>query len=112
MPAAEISTQPRAAMPHPLSMAKRTRNQTGDLKSWKQIAEYLHKPVTTAQRWAREGMPIQRDGRYIVASAEELSRWLGQGSGAAMHMAQPGEDLTTEVKKAVTSARQHHRRAA
>jgi phage terminase Nu1 subunit (DNA packaging protein) len=93
-------------------MAKRTPNQASALKSWKEIAAYLHKPVTTVQRWAREGMPVKREGRYVVASPEELSRWIGEGSGETMHMVQPGEDLTAELKKAVTTARKQHRRIA
>jgi hypothetical protein len=95
-------------------MAKRTRNDPGDLKSWKQIAEYLHKSVNTVQRWAREGMPVRREGRYVAASPEDISRWLGEGewTDTPVHLPAPKEDLATELRKSVTSARKQHRDAA
>ena len=39
-----------------------TRETAGDrLDSWKEIAAYLHRDVTTVQRWEkREGMPVHR----------------------------------------------------
>ena len=54
------------------------------LKGWKQIAKHLGQPVATAQRWAKTGMPARREGRFMVASPEELSRWLGREAGAAL----------------------------
>jgi len=42
------------------------------LKSWKEIATFLGQPVAIAQRWARSGMPVTREGRYTVAVPDEL----------------------------------------
>ena len=95
-------------------MAKRAQNHSGELTSWKQIAEYLHKSVNTVQRWAREGMPVRREGRYVVASPEALAQWLGRGEWTVtpVHVEPPNEDLTTELKKSVATARKEHRDAA
>src|SRR5580658_10270781 len=51
------------------------------LDSWKEIAAYLNRDVTTAQRWEkRESMPVHRhvhDKRgSVYALAPELDAWL------------------------------------
>ena len=51
------------------------------LDSWKEIAAYLNRDVTTVQRWEkREGMPVHRhvhDKRgSVYALAEELDDWI------------------------------------
>src|SRR5580704_2466835 len=51
------------------------------LDSWKEIATYLSRDVTTVQRWEkREGMPVHRhvhDKRgSVYALAPELDAWL------------------------------------
>jgi hypothetical protein len=51
---------------------KATKVDAGELKSWKAIAEYLHKPVATVKRWSEEGMPVRREGRYVMAQRDEL----------------------------------------
>src|SRR6202041_2893528 len=50
------------------------------LDSWKEIAAYLNRDVTTVQRWEkREGMPVYRhvhDKRgSVYALPEELNAW-------------------------------------
>jgi Tol biopolymer transport system component len=52
------------------------------LDSWKEIAAYLNRDVTTVQRWEkREGMPVHRHlhGRMgsVYASRAELDAWAG-----------------------------------
>jgi len=47
------------------------------LKGWTAIARYLGIPVATAHRWASEGMPVGRKGRFTVADREAVSAWLG-----------------------------------
>src|ERR1700751_3464943 len=49
------------------------------LKGWQQIVEFLGQPVSVAERWAREGMPVERKGRFVEASREQLGHWLGRG---------------------------------
>jgi phage terminase Nu1 subunit (DNA packaging protein) len=87
-------------------MAK--KSPAGELKGWKDIAEFLGQPVATAQRWAKSGMPVRRSGRYVVSSPEELSRWLGAESGSdePVQIARTGtDDLLTALKRGLTNAR-------
>lgn len=68
--------------------------------------------MSTAQRWAKGGMPVKREGRYIVADREELSRWLGRESGTSqsVHVAATGErDLSEELRRGLTEARRTRR---
>jgi len=51
------------------------------LKGWTEIASFLGQPVAVAQRWARSGMPVTREGRFMYASREELSGYLGREAG-------------------------------
>ena len=51
------------------------------LDSWKEIAEYLNRDVTTVQRWEkREGMPVHRHVHdrmgSVYASRAELDAWM------------------------------------
>jgi hypothetical protein len=51
------------------------------LDSWKEIADYLRRGLTTVQRWERdEGLPIHRHvhttGGSVFAYPEDLDRWL------------------------------------
>lgn len=51
------------------------------LDSWKEIAAYLNRDVTTVQRWEkREGMPVHRHQHdrigSVYASREELDTWM------------------------------------
>ena len=43
------------------------------LKGWKDIAHFLGQPTSTAQRWAREGMQVERKGRMVEAQPESLN---------------------------------------
>src|ERR1700726_1276130 len=50
------------------------------LDSWKEIAAYLNRDVTTVQRWEkREGMPVHRHQHdrmgSVFASRAELDAW-------------------------------------
>jgi Tol biopolymer transport system component len=66
--------EPRPGTPPSLGM-------TGDkLDSWKEIAAYLNRDVTTVQRWEkREGMPVHRHLHdrigSVYASRAELDTW-------------------------------------
>ena len=53
----------------------------GRLDSWKEIADYLRRGLTTVQRWERqEGLPVHRHvhslGTSVFAYAGDLERWL------------------------------------
>ena len=48
-------------------MPKRNKKQEPlpeSLKGWQQIAAFLGQPVSVVQRWANEGMPVKREGRF------------------------------------------------
>ncbi|PYK17635.1 MAG: hypothetical protein DME56_14880 [Verrucomicrobia bacterium] len=77
------------------------------LKGWTKIAQFLGQPVAVAQRWARSGMPVQREGRFMTASPEELSRFLGREAGldVPVHIASEGMDLSADLKRALSYAR-------
>lgn len=78
------------------------------LKGWKEIAEFLGQSPATVQHWAKSGMPVARQGRYVTASVEELSRWLGRESGTRepVHIAGASDqDLLSDLKRGVAQAR-------
>jgi hypothetical protein len=80
---------------------------SGLLKGWTAIARYLGIPVATAHRWASEGMPIRREGRFTVADRDEVSAWLGRES----HMPKPAHlmtadaDMAAALKESIAAAR-------
>jgi len=41
--------------------ASTIKSQPEVLKGWKEIASFLGEPVSVAQRWATEGMPVVRE---------------------------------------------------
>lgn len=76
------------------------------LKGWQQIAAFLGQPVSVVQRWANEGMPVKREGRYVESSREELNRWLGRESaGEPVQIATPDTDLSAALKRGLTFVR-------
>lgn len=99
-------------------MAKRSKptvkltNQPGSLKGWKQIAEFLGEPTSVVQRWADEGMPVTKKGRFVTTSPGELNAWLGRESGRPVHVVNPQEDLAAELKRGVAFLRAEKKRVA
>jgi hypothetical protein len=87
------------------------KNATGppkassDLRGWPAIAQFLGLPISTVHRWAKEGMPVRREGRNVVASPEELNRWLQRTSGEAadVHVVTPGTDLLKDLRASVAA---------
>ena len=62
------------------STAPPVRPREDRLDSWKEIAAYLNRDVTTVQRWEkREGMPVYRHLHdrlgSVYASRAELDAW-------------------------------------
>ena len=95
-------------------MRKRTqvvkaKAQSETLKGWRQIAFFLGEPISVVQRWARTGMPISRQGRWVVTSPEQLNAWLGRESGKPVHIITPEADLTSELKRGLSSIRREKR---
>ena len=81
--------------------------QPDRLKGWGQIAKFLGQPIAVAQRWGRSGMPVTREGRFVTASTEELSRYMGREAGLDMpvHIATEDMDLSADLKRALSYAR-------
>jgi len=85
--------------------------QTGTLRGWKAIADFLAIPVATAHRWSKDGMPVHREGRFTVANAEELRSWLGRESEmpAPAHIATNNADLAAGLRQSIAAVRGHKR---
>jgi hypothetical protein len=76
-----------------------------ELRGWQQIAAFLGEPTSVVQRWASEGMPVRRQGRFVTTTPQELNDWMGKESGKPVHVATGNADLTSELKRAVSFAR-------
>ncbi len=87
--------------------APKPKAQPEGLKGWAHIAQFLGQPIAVAQRWARSGMPVKREGRFMTASPEELSRYLGREAGldVPVHIASEEMDLSADLKRALSYAR-------
>jgi len=89
-------------------MPKRNKSEAEPnlLKGWQQIATFLGQPVSVAQRWANQGMPVRRQGRYVESSPEEVNRWLGRESaGEPVQIATSETDLSAELKRGLAFIR-------
>jgi hypothetical protein len=75
-------TSQESAMAEPVPGTQPSVRPLDDrLDSWKEIAAYLHRDVTTVQRWEkREGMPVHRHLHdrmgSVYAFGSELDTWL------------------------------------
>jgi hypothetical protein len=79
------------------------------LKGWKAIGAYLGIGEATAQRWAKSGMPVRREGRYTVANTEDVRRWLGREAHmpAAAHVMTNDADISAALKESISAVRRH-----
>ena len=91
---------PKKSMP-PAGAAAKPAALTG----WRQIAAYLGHPSAVVQRWASEGMPVRRQGRFVTTTPEELNAWLGRESGKPVHVATAETDLAAELKRGLSFIR-------
>jgi hypothetical protein len=82
-----------------------TKSQPEVLKGWKEIAAFLGEPVSVAQRWATEGLPVVREGRSVTTTPEQLNEWLGSVSKKPVHIITPASDLTAELKRGLAFAK-------
>src|SRR6267378_345532 len=93
-----VMDKPSQGTPPPI------RPLEGRLDSWKEIAAYLNRDVTTVQRWEkREGMPVQRHVHdrigSVYASRAELDAWArGRNLPAAP---ENGDDAPSPIPAAV-----------
>ena len=75
------------------------------LKGWRDIASFLGEPVSVVQRWAAEGMPVRKEGRFVSTTPEELNAWLGKESGKPIHVATENTDLSAELRRGLSFLR-------
>jgi hypothetical protein len=92
-------------MPKPGKKRGSPKNQSRVLRGWQQIAAYLGEPSAVAQRWAADGMPVRKHGRYVETTPEELNAWLGKESGKPVYVATGDTDLTAELKRGLKFVR-------
>jgi len=89
-----------------MARQKKAQAEPENLKGWQRIAAFLVQPVTVAQRWATEGMPVRKQGRYVESSRQELNRWLGgESAGEPVQIATPETDLGAELRRGLAFAR-------
>jgi hypothetical protein len=90
-------------------MAKRSRNNEPTvpqtLRGWQQISAFLGEPSSVVQRWAAEGMPVRKQGRYVETTSEELNAWLSNESGKPVHTVTEDTDLMAELKRGLSYIR-------
>ena len=96
------------AMPKAKKSVARREQPPQTLKGWQAIGSYLGVGAAIAQRWARDsGMPVRKEGRFMVADVEELRRWLGREA----HMPEPaqvmtaGADISAALKESISAVR-------
>jgi hypothetical protein len=80
------------------------------LRGWPAIAAYLGQAVSTAQRWGKSGMPVERVGRVMTANPESLNRWLAAQphSKQPFHIVHTGEhDLVSDLTHGLAAARKN-----
>ena len=92
-------------MPRQKMKSEPSNAQSAELKGWQQIAAFLGEPVGVVQRWANEGMPVRRQGRFVTTTTEEINSWLGKESGKPVHVATEDTDLTAELKRGLSFVR-------
>jgi phage terminase Nu1 subunit (DNA packaging protein) len=82
------------------------------LKGWGEIADFLGQTVSVAQRWQNEGMPVSREGRFVYASPEDLTAWVGteRGQKEPVHIASEGEDLLGDLKQGLSYVHQQQKK--
>jgi phage terminase Nu1 subunit (DNA packaging protein) len=90
---------------------KKSTAASNVLKGWGKIAEFLGQTIPVAQRWQRSGMPVTREGRFVYASPEELTAWVGTEAGKhePLHIAGEGEDLIADLKQGLSYVRQQRK---
>jgi hypothetical protein len=81
------------------------KSQPEVLKGWKEIAGFLGEPVSVAQRWESEGLPVARQGRAVTSTPEQLNEWLARVSKKPVHIVTPESDLTVELRRGLAFAK-------
>lgn len=100
-----VSCLPRIVMPKRVKKRETPKKESEALTGWQNIAAFLGQPTSVVQRWASDGMPVRRQGRFVSTTPEELNSWLGKESGKPVHVATDNTDLTAELKRGLLFVR-------
>jgi len=93
-----------------MAKQKKSQDDRHELKGWQQIAAFLGQPLSVVQRWADSGMPVDKRGRYVYSTREQLNHWLGRESaGEPIQIATEDTDLSAELKRGLSFVRKHNR---
>jgi phage terminase Nu1 subunit (DNA packaging protein) len=70
------------------------------LKGWTAIAKFMGTTPASAQTWAKQGMPVRREGRFTVADPADVEAWLGKQSNMPKpaHILTDDADITAALK--------------
>jgi hypothetical protein len=97
-----------------VAMAKVTKMKAkspDELKGWQEIASFLGQPISVAQRWSESGMPVEKRGRYVYSSRDQLNRWLGrEAAGEPVQIATEETDLGAELKRGLSFIRKQYKK--
>ena len=89
----------------------KSKQDSDSLQGWQQIAAFLGQPISVAQRWADSGMPVEKRGRYVYSTREDLNRWLARESaGEPVQIATEATDLSSELKRGLSFYRKQRGR--
>jgi hypothetical protein len=102
---ASAANEYRTVLIHSFMASPKRKNEPTFLKRWQQIASFLGQPLAVVQRWAKSGMPVVRQGRHMIASPGELSRWLAASGVQSIHAVSENVDLTTDLRRALSEIR-------
>jgi hypothetical protein len=88
-----------------------SKSESRTLKGWRKIAEFLGQTMAVAQRWQKSGMPVTHEGRFVYASPEDLTAWVGtdRGKDEPVHIASEGEDLVADLKQGLSYVRRRRK---
>jgi len=77
------------------------------LRGWTAIAKFMGTTPASAQGWAKQGMPVKREGRFTVADPAEIEAWLGRESHMpkAAHILTGDADLATALKDSLSTVK-------
>lgn len=85
------------------------------LCGWKEIAEYLHLTVRTAQRWETVGLPVHRayesQRSPVLASRDELEQWVSaRQTRVRQHASESRLQLESQFVELRSAQRRAHRK--
>src|SRR5580692_5186377 len=94
-------------MDRPAAVATPHAPAEGRLESWKEIAVYLNRGVTTVQRWEREeGLPVHRQLHDALGSVyaykHELEEWRARRATPAEGTEEPAKATGAATPRSAT----------